>query len=56
MGVRHVAKLLIELYIVPPSETFLPSVIASVVAALALLLLPVIFWVIRKKNPKAGEF
>ncbi|XP_051722809.1 uncharacterized protein LOC127497990 [Ctenopharyngodon idella] len=37
------------------SETFLPSVIAGVVVALALLLLPVIFWVIRKKNPKADN-
>ncbi|XP_067260403.1 uncharacterized protein [Chanodichthys erythropterus] len=36
-------------------ETSLPSVIAGVVAALAVLLLPLIFWVIRKRKPKADN-
>ncbi|CAM4699849.1 unnamed protein product [Leuciscus chuanchicus] len=37
----------------PPSATFLPLVVVGVVAALAVLL-AVIFWLIRKKNTKAG--
>lgn len=43
-------------YIVLPSEIFLPLVIVGVVAALAVLILAVIFWLIRKKQTKAGEF
>ncbi|XDV40133.1 hypothetical protein PO909_009270, partial [Leuciscus waleckii] len=41
-------------YSAPPSATFLPLVVVGVVAALAVLL-AVIFWLIRKKNTKAGE-
>ncbi|XP_048012850.1 flocculation protein FLO11-like [Megalobrama amblycephala] len=40
---------------VPPSETSLPSVIAGLVAALAVLLLSVIFWVIHNRKPKADN-